>query len=156
MRTIFKCKVKKTNYQWRFTKVFIKNLNLMFFSCFPFFLLIQKNKAKSLNKKLYSKDNIIMKSCIKTCIKYRGIFVIKRNIAAKKGRMKNLNTKFIICFTLYILHERAMNIRLLLAPKYYGHSWSVQCYELCLHAIIFLYLIQARPRYLRLDFPSSM
>ena len=38
-----------------------------------------------------------------------------------------------------------MNATLLLAPTYLGHKLSVQCYEFCLHTMIFMWLMQTLP-----------
>ena len=51
-----------------------------------------------------------------------------------------------MCLSLKLVHEwRDVNVKLLLAPRYQGHSSSVQYYECCLHVIIFLYVIQTQP-----------
>ena len=46
-------------------------------------------------------------------------------------------------FAFNLMHDwRAMNVTLLLAPMYHGHSLSVQFHNCSLHAIKFLQLIQ--------------
>ena len=44
-----------------------------------------------------------------------------------------------------MLDWRAMTVTVHLAPRYMGHSLSVQYYEFYLHAILFQLLIQTRP-----------
>ena len=91
-----------------------------------------------------------------TCVKYRGnIICIKRNTDVKKSDLKNFTKKrpknidFLdvtfnfskknMCFSFHLMHGwRAMDVTKHLAPIYQGHSLSVQCYEFCLHAILFL------------------
>ena len=51
-----------------------------------------------------------------------------------------------MCFAFNLMHDwRAMTVKLLLAPRYQGHSLSVQCYKFFLHAFIFLDLNQKQP-----------
>ena len=51
-----------------------------------------------------------------------------------------------MCFAFNIMHDwRAVTKTVHLAPRYQGHSLSVQCYEFYLHAILFLLLIHTRP-----------
>ena len=90
-----------------------------------------------------------------TCVKYMGnIICIKRNIYVNtsdlkyftKNVQKRLNFQtlssispniHLVCFNLR-LDSKAMTFTVYLAPWYEGHSLSVQCYEFCLHAILFL------------------
>ena len=52
----------------------------------------------------------------------------------------------IYMFAFNLMHDwRAMNVTVHLAPRYQGHSLSVQCYEFCLHTILFMLVIQTRP-----------
>ena len=84
--------------------------------------------------------------------KFKGItFFIKRNIDANTGDLKIFHTKIcqnmaffkmlpsaspiVYVFCLQPFTWRAMNVTVLLAPKYQGQSLSVQCYEFFLHTI---------------------
>ena len=91
-------------------------------------------------------------------LKYRGIIIfIKRNTAVNTGDLKMLHKKYpnkvdlkflqnVMCFAFNLMLDwRAMTITVHLAPWTKGHSLSVQCSDFCLHAILFLKLIQTRP-----------
>jgi hypothetical protein len=98
------------------------------------------------------------------CVKYRGIIIcIKRNTDVNTGNQKILHKKmskkgwfsrrylqFLQIFIWFafnlMLGWRAMTVTVHLATRYKGHSLSVQYYEFYLHAILFLLLIQTRPR----------
>ena len=93
---------------------------------------------------------------IQTCVKYRGnIICIKRNTDVNTGDLKILHKKmskkgwfsrrylqFLKNFMWFainlMLDWRAMTVTVHLAPWSKGHSLSVQCYDFCLHAILFL------------------
>ena len=91
-----------------------------------------------------------------TCVKYRGIIIcIKRNTDLNTSDLKILYKKmskeswFSRCYFKFLqtfmwlafhlmLDWRAMTVTVHLAPWFEGHSLSVQCYDFCLHAILFL------------------
>jgi hypothetical protein len=90
------------------------------------------------------------------CVKYRGtIICIKRNPDVNTGDQKILHKKmskkgwfyrhylqFLQNFMWFainlMLDWRAMTVTVHLAPWSKGHLLSVQCYDFCLHAILFL------------------
>jgi hypothetical protein len=91
-----------------------------------------------------------------------GLVFIKRNLDVNTGDLKILHKKcqnmvdFLdiifnfskngMCFAFNFMYDwRAVTKTVHLAPRYQGHSLSVQCYEFYLHAILFLKLIQTRP-----------
>ena len=98
-----------------------------------------------------------------TCVKYRGnIICSARNTGVNKSDLKKLHKKTskkgwfsrryhqffqkFMSFSFHLMHGwRAMDLMVHLAPRYQGHSLSVQCYEIYLHAILFLLLIHTQP-----------
>ena len=90
-----------------------------------------------------------------TCVKYRGIIIlIKRNKIVKTSDLKIFHKKMsknglcsrryhqfllnLMCFVFNFMHDwRAVTNTVHLAPRYQGHSLSFQCYDFCLHTILF-------------------
>ena len=91
-----------------------------------------------------------------TCVKYRGnIICIKGNTDVNTGDLKILHKnmsklgwfsrrylqffKNFMWFSFNLMLDwKAMTFRVHLAPWSQSHSLSVQCYDFCLHAILFL------------------
>ena len=90
-----------------------------------------------------------------TCVKYWGIiFLIRKNTIVHISDLKIFHKKMsmkvwfsrrylqflqnVMCFAFNFMHDwRAVPKAVHLAPSYQGHSLSVKCYELYLHAILF-------------------
>ena len=155
MNTIFKMSmpfIKEVKNQI-FKKIYLSfetNLTLLFF-------LFHLHDPKPKQKHQISISRAKIRSTqSQTFVKYRGnIICIKRNTDVNTGDLKilckNMPKKgwfsrhylqFLQTFMWFafnlMLDWRAMTVTVHLAPWSTGHSFSVQCYDFCLHAILFL------------------
>ena len=123
-------------------------------SCF--FLFHWHDPKRKQNHQISTCWAKIRSTQIQTGVKYRGnIICIKRNTdvntrdlkilhkkISKKGWFSRRYLHFLQHFMWFainlMLHWRAMTVTVHLAPWSKGHSLSVQCYDFCLHAILFL------------------
>ena len=138
----------------RFSKKFIfpwNQLDALFFLLFHW-----HNPKWKQNHQISTCWAKIRSTQIQTSVKYRGnIICIKRNTDVNTGDLKILHKKcpkkgwfsrrylqFLQNFMGFsinlMLNWRAMTVTVHLAPWSKGHSLSVQCYDFCLHAILFL------------------
>ena len=123
---------------------------------FRFFTRTTQNKKQ--NQLMASSRAKTWSTWSQKCVKYRGNnMFMKRNSDVNTGDLKNVQIRLILtyylqflenymCFIFNFMHDlRAVTKTVHLAPRYQGHSLSVQCYAFYLHAILFLQLIQTLP-----------
>ena len=136
-----------------FKKVYLL-LKPNWLSCF-FLFNSHDPKPKQNHQISISRANIRLTRS-QTCVKYRGIIIcIKRNTDVNTGDLKIIHKKMskwgwfsrrylqflqnVMWFAFNLMLEwRTMTVTVHLAPWSKGHSLSVQCYDFCLHAILFL------------------
>ena len=126
-------------------------------TCRYFFCIFHSNDPKpKQNHQIASNRAKTRPRQSQTCVKYRGIIIcIEGNTDVNTSDMKILYKKmskygwFSRCYPQFLqtfmciafnlmLDWRAMTVTVYLAPYSEGHSLSVQCYDICLHAILFL------------------
>ena len=123
-------------------------------SCF--FLLHWHNPKWKQNHQISTCWAQIRSTRIRICVKYRGNMIcIKRNTDVNTGDLKILHIKMskkdwfsrrylrfhqnFMWFAINLMLDwRAMTVTVHLALWSKGHSLSVQCYDFCLHKILFL------------------
>ena len=121
-----------------------------------FFLFHSYNPNSKQNHQISSSRAKTRSTQSQTYVKYRGIIIrFKRNTDVNTGNLKILHNKmskwgwffrhylqFVKNFMWFafnlMLDWRAMSVTIHLTPWSKGHSLSVQCYDFCLHRILFL------------------